>query len=143
MAFSVWNIEREPGYLAFLKERNKDYPVFKATPGKHSQRRDGSYRIDRTLVVAEERKNVMWVGVVLSDDSHYWTDYPEQNFTELLMEEVKIGYNMKLGSSRDWFPEWLANHDDHQIRLEYCSSHIGGFVRVACSCGETVYIDEC
>lgn len=142
MSFSVWIIEQDPQYRAFLAERNKGFSVFKANPEKPSQRADGSYRVDRTLVMAEERKGILWLGVMLSDDSHFWIDYPEHDFKQLLLDTVETGYNLKLGSARDWFPEWLVDHAEHAMRLEFCSSHVGGFVRLSCDCGESVMIDE-
>ena len=129
----VWDIEQDVGYIAYLEERNRGLP---RNFGKYR-----GYHVARALVLAEERQGKLWLGVALSDNTFFWKEW-EGDFTTV-KDETLAGHcwTIKQGRTSDWFAAWESEHGG-TVRLEFCSSHVGGCVEAVARDGTRALIED-
>lgn len=139
---NVWDIERDTDYLKWFKAiyDASDYPLGTG----RGQLAPGKKNIGRTLVFAEPgAQGMISFGVQLNTNQEFWKAFPG-SFAYLLEHEMNAGLSFDSNYERTslHFPRLRKEHGK-VVRLEYCSSHIGGFVAALFEDGERYTIDGC
>lgn len=140
MTESVWDIEQDNQYKAWLKQVEDRHPRLERDS---KYQKAGTSTVGRTLVLAEERDGVLHVGVLLSTGDEFWKPWPGM-FDDLVQENVREGGFMNQGwqNTADHFSAWTTDYGPAK-RLEFCSSHVGGFIVAIMTDGTRVTLDEC
>lgn len=144
MRINVWDIERDPTYLAWLREIEDQHP---GVPGRPmSKMRHGSSTVGRSLVLAKAGEGgALRLGVELSTADTFWRDWPG-TMGALLDQEAAAaavgadGSQARKRAEVDAFVEAAGGIGG--VRLEFCSSHVGGFSRLLGGDEGVLYIEE-
>lgn len=138
--FSVWSIETDADYVAWLEAVQAKHPrLTKPVKGL----RKGDSTVGRTTVLAEDRDGVMHLGVRLSTDDEFWKPSPA-NFNMLLNEQIIGGIVFEGGKGAhtvDRIDALIAEHGPVQ-RLEFCSAPEGSVTVAIMRDGERIVVDE-
>ena len=147
---NIWEIEKDSEYLAWYQAIWDASPLPIATgKGKLAA---GQKAIGRSLVlvepfwrISETDGNVVVtgklnVGVRLNTGEEFWKLF-DGNFDEMVYDEILRGWTMKNDKSILSYGQWLKEHGNVK-QLEFCSSHVGGFVAAIFDDNERIWIDE-
>lgn len=107
---------------------------------------------DRTLFLYRKNAGLLQCGIKMVCGEVWWGT-PETEWEEFINREIDNGHaqasfsflkkESKWVAAKDFAYDWLNDHSSHgEVMLESCQSHIGGFTRMVCTCGQKTVIDD-
>ena len=137
---NVWQIESDPDYQTWFKEIYDASPLPISQGGKLMA---GQKAIGRSLVMAEAKDGQLNIGVKLNTGEEFWKIF-NGDFDTLVEQQVNNGraFDQNYQKTADIFDKWV-NENGRVKKLEFCSSHVGGFIEAIFENNIRKTIDDC
>lgn len=134
---NVWEIEEDGEYRDWLAAIQSRHPVGRSDIA-FPKLAPGASSVARSSVFAEEREGSLVLGVTLNTGEEFRKPWPG-TFRGLVAEAVASGRTLQ-GEVAD-LAAFETEHGQ-TARLEFVSSHVGGYVSAKAANGTVLFLDE-